>query len=989
VFDAFCPSPSRAVDGQRRQPAEMCSAMHGRLFGCFAGATREEEEGRVEKELANIRSKFTAARLSEYDRRKYVWKMMYISMLGYEVDFGLNEVLNLIQFPGFKDKCVGYTAATVLMPPGSEHMTAVMRTLRTDIGAEDPMLQCLALTAAANFGGKYIAEHLGDAVRNVFFSSRVQGVVRKKAALVLLRMFRVQPSLLPVTEYAAPLAEMLEVSGFGARQAVLVLILGVLAKYGPGSFAVIQAKAAALLSSARRSCPPEYVYHKVIAPWYQVRLLRVLRYFPYPSDEGIAHEVKAALMSVLRETTVTKSVNHNNAEHSILFEAINVIIRHGTRAPQELRDKAMEHLSRYVNIREPNVRYLGLESMTRMAVLPGTRDTILKQQKPILISLKERDVSLRRRALDLLFVICGKDNAQEIVEELVTHLITADVSIRTEMVLKIAILAERYAPNYRWYVDIVLKLIAHAGDHVSDDIWHRAVQIITNNASLQRYAAIKVFQAVEPSTAHETAVKVAAYILGEFGFLLQEPATEHQATGTDEDSLLISGPKQFVALHQHFDKVSTNTKMILLSSYAKLQHLYDTELDHVIRPVFEAHTTVLDQELQQRAVEYLSLRDQEESLRGTILDAMPAFAERESVLENRLKEKGKAAKDVDEWGSEAQGASEHDDEGLETAADVPDMDEGGDPSLDAGGELDLLGLGEPAGYGSSAQAAAEEADFLGLGGSAAAVADPAGPKTVAIIATRGIEPSAASTVKDQLFAFCNRSFTKGKLFEDDAVQIGAIPEFRGSLGRVRLFLGNRTSAALRAVAVDVPSSTELQVSVVDVPETIEVSGSHVVEVRVRCMQPFDSLVPLNVSFLSGADIARSTEHKYSLRLPVFANSFLEAVSMPLDAMQARWKVLTGDGKAATEPLSGGGITPTDALKALGAEVVSTAPSGAALGVATFRTETAIEGGKKLSVGCLFKLDPIDGGIQADVRTQSPVVTKALLNTLKVLVAKAT
>jgi len=57
---------------------------------------------------------------------------------------------------------------------------------------------------------------------------------------------------------------------------------------------------------------------------------------------------------------------------------------------------------------------------------------------------------VRRQALDLLFAMCDHSNAKEIVEELTTSLATADVAIREEMVLKIAILAERYATDLRW-----------------------------------------------------------------------------------------------------------------------------------------------------------------------------------------------------------------------------------------------------------------------------------------------------------------------------------------------------------------------------------------------------------------------------------------------------------------------------------------------------------------------------------------------------------
>ncbi len=62
---------------------------------------------------------------------------------------------------------------------------------------------------------------------------------------------------------------------------------------------------------------------------------------------------------------------------------------------------------------------------------------------------------------------------------------TADPAIREELVLRVAILAERFSPNLQWYVDTILKLMTLAGDFVSKHIWMRVVQIVTNNDDLQ------------------------------------------------------------------------------------------------------------------------------------------------------------------------------------------------------------------------------------------------------------------------------------------------------------------------------------------------------------------------------------------------------------------------------------------------------------------------------------------------------------------------
>jgi hypothetical protein len=45
----------------------------------------------------------------------------------------------------------------------------------------------------------------------------------------------------------------------------------------------------------------------------------------------------------------------------------------------------MKHLARFINIREPNIRYLGLEAMSRIASLEGTGEAIRKQQTAIMV----------------------------------------------------------------------------------------------------------------------------------------------------------------------------------------------------------------------------------------------------------------------------------------------------------------------------------------------------------------------------------------------------------------------------------------------------------------------------------------------------------------------------------------------------------------------------------------------------------------------------
>ena len=84
-------------------------------------------------------------------------------------------------------------------------------------------------------------------------------------------------------------------------------------------------------------------------------------------------------------------------------------------------------------------------------------------------------------------------------------------------VLKVAILAEKYAVDYSWYVDTILNLIRIAGDYVSEEVWYRVLQIVTNRDDVQGYAAKTVFEVSTPGSAPRWGLKAERGRLGLWG----------------------------------------------------------------------------------------------------------------------------------------------------------------------------------------------------------------------------------------------------------------------------------------------------------------------------------------------------------------------------------------------------------------------------------------------------------------------------------------
>ncbi|KAL2644083.1 hypothetical protein R1flu_011670 [Riccia fluitans] len=146
---------------------------------------KEQERLRVDKELANIRTRFKNERgLTPYEKKKYVWKMLYIYMLGYDVDFGHMETVNLISAPKYAEKQVGYIVTSCLLNENHDFLRLVINTVRNDIIGRNETFQCLALTMVGNVGGKEFSESLAPDVQKLVVSSTCRPLVRKKLHFV-------------------------------------------------------------------------------------------------------------------------------------------------------------------------------------------------------------------------------------------------------------------------------------------------------------------------------------------------------------------------------------------------------------------------------------------------------------------------------------------------------------------------------------------------------------------------------------------------------------------------------------------------------------------------------------------------------------------------------------------------------------------------------------------------------------------------------------
>lgn len=824
---------------------------------------RELEEKRINKELANIRQKFKDGNLNGYHKKKYVCKLLYIYILGWNVDFGHLEAVNLISATKYSEKQIGYLAMTLFLHEQHELLHLVVNSIRKDLTDHNELFNCLALHAIANVGGREMGEALSGEVHRLLISPTSKAFVKKKAALTLLRLYRKHPDIVQ-PQWAERIISLMDDEDMGVALSVTSLV-SALAQDSPEQYKGSYVKAASRMKRilVDNDFKADYLYYKVPCPWIQVKLLRLLQYFPPSDDTHVRELIRESLQKILNlALEMPKNVQQNNAQNAVLFEAINLIIHLDTE--QALMKQISSRLGKFIQSRETNVRYLGLEAMTHLAARAETLDPIKQHQAIIIGSLKDRDISVRRKGLDLLYSMCDQSNAQPIVGELLQYLQNADFAIREEMVLKIAILTEKYATDIQWYVDISLRLIAMAGDHVSDEVWHRVIQIVTNNEELQVYAAQNILQYVKADHCHETLVKIGGYLLGEFGHLIAEDKG-------------CSPIEQFIALQSKLQGCSSSTRAIILSSFIKFVNLFP-EIKPRLLYVFEAYSHTLDSELQQRACEYMALaRLPTDDLLRTVCDEMPPFPERQSALLSRLHQKHANTSDKRTWvvGGKDANINEKDftlakNPGLKrafsTANSISQANGTTNGSVAHGTNGHANGANELAGIDMT----------------------DAGPSEPKMLKAQNLA-SAAHLSPDWEIGY-NKLLLKaeGVLYEDGQIQIGVRSEYRGQMACIILYFSNKapTSVSSFTTTLDLDEAEKENLSweVKGLPEsTIHQGAQSQQMIMFEARKVFDKSPTIRISYLAGALQA------LTLKLPVTIHKFMDPAELSSEDFFKRWK----------------------------------------------------------------------------------------------------
>lgn len=149
--------------------------------------------------------------------------------------------------------------------------------------------------------------------------------------------------------------------------------------------------------------------------------------------------------------------------------------------------------------------------------------------------MKDHDLVIKKKALDLLFKITNHQNVKSITKELLNYLLVADSDFKKELANKICMACEKYAPTKKWHVDTVIKTLTLSEGHVREEYISQVITVVATNPSLHQYSIVRAYYAMKENLNQVGMVQLGVWLLGEFGEMLINGA----ASDPDGNSIVV------------------------------------------------------------------------------------------------------------------------------------------------------------------------------------------------------------------------------------------------------------------------------------------------------------------------------------------------------------------------------------------------------------------------------------------------------------------
>ena len=148
-----------------------------------------------------------------------------------------------------------------------------------------------------------------------------------------------------------------------------------------------------------------------------------------------------------------------------------------------LRVLAVNILGRFLLNSDKNIRYVALNTLLKTVSVDNS--AVQRHRATILDCLKDQDVTIKKRAMELCFALINTSNIKSMMKELLVFLKTADADFKQQCSSNMMLSADQHSPDTKWHIDTIFDVLKNSGNMVRDDVVFNTIQLISESSQYQ------------------------------------------------------------------------------------------------------------------------------------------------------------------------------------------------------------------------------------------------------------------------------------------------------------------------------------------------------------------------------------------------------------------------------------------------------------------------------------------------------------------------
>ena len=211
-----------------------------------------------------------------------------------------------------------------------------------------------------------------------------------------------------------------------------------------------------------------------------------------------------------------------NAGYAIVYQCLITITR--IYPNPGLIETAAQLVARFLTAENNNLRYTGITGL--ISIVKINPSYAIRHQLVVVDCLEDPDETLKRKTLNLLYKMTNNGNVCVIIDKFNNILKSSsfDSHLKQEIVTKISELAEKFAPDSKWYLKTMNDMFEVASEFIKPSNINSLTKLIDEwreDSDIIRFTAEEYLSLLQKNeSVSDCIMKVASWVLGEFGDML-------------------------------------------------------------------------------------------------------------------------------------------------------------------------------------------------------------------------------------------------------------------------------------------------------------------------------------------------------------------------------------------------------------------------------------------------------------------------------------